>query len=82
MKNLTNILFIFVSAALLTSCSAGKDKTNVELIQDMMDQKNLKSQDYDEFSKTPSNRVPPEGTVPQGFRSRGQIGESVSWRSF
>jgi mono/diheme cytochrome c family protein len=34
----------------------------------MMDQRNLKSQDYDEALKTPGNRMPPAGTVPRGFQ--------------
>lgn len=53
---------------LLTGCDAGKDKTNVELFQGMFDQINNKAQDYDELSGTPSNRVPPKGTVPIGFK--------------
>lgn len=52
--------------AALVGCGAGQDQTNVELFQEMMDQKSLKAQDYDEFQKQASNRMPPEGTVPRG----------------
>ncbi len=64
-------MFRMVIAALVCSvfygCSAGTNKTNVELIQDMMDQISVKAQDWD--PKTPDMstvRVPPENTVPQG----------------
>lgn len=56
-------------AVALTGCDAGKNKTNVELIQDMMDQINLKSQDYDHLRNEPSFRLPPENTVPRGGKA-------------
>lgn len=41
---------------------------NIELIQDMMDQPALKAQDYEPSNPTKaSSRIPPEGTVPQGY---------------
>lgn len=58
---------VILLACGLMGCSAGLNKTNVELIQDMMDQKNLKSQDFDQFRNKPSNMVPPVGTVPRGY---------------
>lgn len=51
----------------LIGCEAGKNRPTVELIQDMMDQKNLKSQDYDEMTHQPANRMPVDGTVPRGY---------------
>ena len=53
--------FIFL---LLTACQGGENRTNIELIQDMMDQDSIKAQDWD--PETPNKtmmRVPPENTV-------------------
>jgi mono/diheme cytochrome c family protein len=41
---------------------------NIELIQDMMDQPSYKAQDQDPITGLSSNRLPPEGTVPRGFK--------------
>ena len=49
-----------LSCLFLAACGAGKDKTNVELIQDMMNQKSIKSQE--------EVMLPPENTVPQGYK--------------
>jgi len=52
---------------LLVGCNAGPNQTNIELIQNMMDQPSIKSQDWD-----PNNpdqvqmRQPPAGTVARG----------------
>ena len=61
--------FILVAAALsLSACGAGKDKTQVELIQDMYESPAIKAQEYDEASPNHSGmRVPAEHTVPVGF---------------
>ena len=73
MSNIKFISKIKLSVALVLStivvvgCGAGRNKTNVELIQDMMDQISLKAQSYDEKRGEASVRVPPEGTVPRGF---------------
>lgn len=59
---------LFASVILLTGCNGGKNQTNIELIQNMMDQISIKSQDWD--PKEPDKlqmRTPPEGTVPRGF---------------
>ena len=53
----------------LVACSAGKNKTNVELIQGMMDQVSVKAQDWTE--NKPDNKammLPPENTIPRGFK--------------
>ena len=50
----------------LVSCNAGKDRTNIEMVRQMMDQESIKAQDWD--PKQPGKAmmmVPPEGTVPQ-----------------
>ena len=62
------LLFVtMITTLALVGCGAGKDKTSVELIQDMMVQISLKAQDYDELRGEPSNRVPPANTVPRGY---------------
>ena len=56
------------SSLILTACNAGKNQTNIELIQDMMDQISVKSQDYDPSRPGGrANMIPPAGTVPRGF---------------
>lgn len=53
----------------LVGCGAGKDKTNVELVTAMMDQQSFKSQDWDPKAEDfRSMRVPPEHTIPRGFK--------------
>ncbi|WP_413587314.1 c-type cytochrome [Bdellovibrio sp. HCB274] len=57
-----------LAAFALTSCGPRGNKPNVEIIQDMMESPAIKAQEYDETSPHHSGmRVPPEGTVPQGF---------------
>ncbi len=59
----------FLGLALLASCNAGKNQTNIELVQNMMDQESIKAQDWD--PKQPGKAMmltPPKGTVPQGFK--------------
>lgn len=57
----------FVALVLaLVACNAGRDRTNIELIQGMMDQPSLKAQDWDAQGQQPAMRVPPEGTKPIG----------------
>ncbi len=52
----------------LISCGAGKNKTNVEVLQGMFDQENIKSQDWDpDVEGNLAMSLPPEGTVPRGF---------------
>lgn len=64
---LKQIVFIFAVLS-LTACNAGKNQTNIELIQDMMDQINVKSQDWDESKPgMRANMIPPANTVPRGF---------------
>lgn len=60
---------LLVAAVGLFGCTQGTHKEpNVELIQDMMDQRALKAQDYEPSnSKQASSRLPPEGTVPASY---------------
>ncbi len=57
---------VVVGLIFLAGCDAGKNKSNVELIQDMMDQISLKSQDFDDARNEPSFRLPPEHTLARG----------------
>ncbi|MBL7686697.1 MAG: cytochrome c [Bdellovibrionaceae bacterium] len=50
-------------------------ETNVELVQDMMDQPALKAQDYEPSNPTKgSSRLPPAGTVPVGYTPYKYVG--------
>lgn len=63
-KILLSILVIF-----FVGCDATKNKPNVEIIQDMMDQPALKAQDYSPHDKNKSSMlVPPEGSWPQNVK--------------
>lgn len=71
MKNLTQILLI-ICALVIAACGPSGNKPNVELLQDMMDSPAVKAQEYDDFFKDDhagGARVPPEGTVPVGFKA-------------
>lgn len=57
------------AALVLAACEGGPNKTNVEYIQDMMESPAIKAQEYD--AESPHHmgmRVPPDGTVPVGFK--------------
>jgi cytochrome c553 len=63
MKRLTvAILGLFA----LTACNGGPNQTNIELIQNMMDQVSIKSQDWDQKTDEGQMRIPPEHTVARG----------------
>lgn len=63
---------LIVLAAIVTvgcSCSDRSSVTNVEIIQDMMDQPALKAQDYEPGdNQKAASRLPVEGTVPVGYK--------------
>lgn len=64
MRFLVRLIVVGVVLNSLIACNGGKNKTNIELIQNMMDQINVKSQDWDPDSKDFSTvKVPPEGTI-------------------
>ncbi len=66
------VLFLSLLCAgmALTSCNWDKSVPNIELIQDMMKTPAMKAQGYDEFFEDHAGgaRVPPEHTVPVGFK--------------
>ncbi|MCM2282461.1 MAG: cytochrome c [Bdellovibrionaceae bacterium] len=74
MKRQMILLTLSISAlGLFTACTGGSRPTlhsepNVELVQDMMDQKAIKAQDYDHVTGEAGSRLPPAGTVPQGYK--------------
>ena len=72
MKALKNMKMIVVAGLVvvaLSSCGPSGNKPNVELMQDMMVQEADKPQNYDDFfSDHMASRVPPEHTVPVGFK--------------
>jgi len=62
-------IFIVVAAALsLSACGAKDNRTNVELLQDMMESPAIKAQESDEDSPNHAGmRVPADNTAPVGF---------------
>lgn len=62
-----NQLLIATACLFLLACNAGPNKTNVELIRDMMDQINVKAQDWDpETEDMATAMLPPENSVARG----------------
>jgi mono/diheme cytochrome c family protein len=61
--------FLALSTFFLVACS-DPSRPNIEVIQDMMESPSVKAQEYDEFfaDKAGGARVPPENTVPVGFK--------------
>ena len=58
----------FLSVLFLVGCNGGKNQPNIELVQNMMDQETIKSQDWDPRQGDKLQMLqPPEGTVPRGF---------------
>lgn len=51
----------------LVSCQGGENSPNIELIQDMMDGPQIKTQEGIDGDKI-SMRTPPKGTIPRGFK--------------
>ncbi len=68
MKQLRLILLLALAFGI--SACGGKDLPNVELIQDFMESPSVKAQEYDDFFEDHAGgaRVPPEHTVPVGFK--------------
>lgn len=61
------LLVIAASVLGLSACNGGKNKTNIELITNMMDQISIKSQDWDPREPDKMQmRVPPAGAVARG----------------
>ncbi len=68
MKHQLKFVTVALSATVgLVGCNGGKNQTNIELIQNMMDQESIKSQDWDpKMGDQVQMRLPPEGTVAIG----------------
>ena len=70
MKKLNKLFILLFAMGTMTALSAcDHRKPNVELIQDMMEQENVRPQKYDDFFADGAGgaRVPPENTQPVGF---------------
>jgi mono/diheme cytochrome c family protein len=62
-----NKLLLLSGLVLLAGCNGGPNQTNIELIQNMMDQPAIKSQGWNpEQGDQVQMRMPPEGTVSRG----------------
>lgn len=62
-------LLIVLLSLFMISCSGGRDKTNIEVIQDMMEQPALKAQDFHPNNREKSSMlVPPEGSWPKNVK--------------
>ena len=69
MKKIIISTVSILSAVSLVSCGPRGNKANVELIQNMMVQENVKPQEHDEyFANGVSQLIPPEHTQPVGFK--------------
>ena len=64
LKNTKLLSLVGLSAIAIVGCTGGKNQTNIEVIQNMMDQISVKSQDWDpKQGEKVQMRVPPDGTV-------------------
>lgn len=60
-------LIVLAAVLGLVGCNGGKNSPNIELNQNMMDQPNIKSQDWNpKEGEKVQMRMPPKGTVPRG----------------
>ncbi len=68
MRTQINIILLVTATLALSGCGASGNRTNVELMQDMMVSPAIKAQSYDETAPHHSGmRFPAENTVPVGF---------------
>lgn len=76
MKQKVLSLASFIAFLGLASCNAGKNQTNIELVQQMMDQSSVKFQDWDPSAKgNLAMRVPPKNTIPRGYKPYAYKGD-------
>jgi hypothetical protein len=76
MKQKVLSLASFIAFLGLVSCNAGKNQTNIELVQQMMDQSSVKFQDWDPTAKgNLAMRVPPKNTIPRGYKPYAYKGD-------
>ncbi len=60
---------IFLLPLVFSACTKDVSQPNIEVIQDMMEQDAVKAQKFDDFTESGiSARVPPENTIPVGFK--------------
>ncbi len=72
-------LAILSALIFLVGCNAKGNKTNIEIINNMMDQVSVKSQDWvPEDGDKPQMRMPPAGTVPRGYTPYKYADDSVA----
>lgn len=81
MKSTT--LILIAMTFVLASCGAGKDKTNVELIQDMMRGPQIKAQEYDEESGGQTVRQPDPHAIPRNryVKPEMQLGDAENLKN-
>lgn len=60
------LVFISIVATFLAGCNGSKNQTNIELIQNMMDQKAIKSQGWNHVDDQVQMLMPPEHTISRG----------------
>ena len=61
------IMLLLIMSLVFAGCNGGPNKTNIELIQNMMDQVSIKLQDWDPAQGDQTQmRTPPDGTVVRG----------------
>jgi mono/diheme cytochrome c family protein len=62
------LLAVLAGCMFLVGCNGGKNQPNIEIIQNMMDQVSIKSQDWDpRDGDKVQMRMPPDGTLPRDF---------------
>ncbi len=85
------LIWVLVCALIcwgLLGCNGGKNRTNIELIRGMMDQRSLKAQDWDGARGKPAAMLPPRGTLPMGhepykhsFESSAALEAPAEWQA-
>ncbi len=76
-KSILTLGVLIGATAMLTACNGGRDQSNIELMQDMMDQRALKSQKFDDRRNKPSAMTPPANTVPRGYTPYAYAGDPI-----
>ena len=67
-----------LSILALVGCNGGKNQTNIELVQNMMDQISIKSQDWDPAQGDKVQmRIPPDGTVSKEMKPYKYKGDPI-----
>lgn len=62
------LFMLFSIIGILAACDKTHRQANIEIVQDMMDDKSVKAQDYDSTKPDKrANRLPPDHTVPMNW---------------